>query len=123
MREPATNLPDGEGSALRRTLGLLVWWSPAWVPLLLAAHLAFWGLDPAREEYRRLLREEPVVERRLADSAEKLNELDLRARAWNDPVYLERYRLKKAAEEQAAHLSRSETTGGDAIDGAAERPR
>jgi len=79
-------------SSLRRTIAQLLWWSPVWAPLTLAAQLAVRGLEPARRERARLEGEVPAVIARYERSRAKVEQLEAEAAAWQDPVYIERVR-------------------------------
>ncbi|MEZ6013941.1 MAG: hypothetical protein R3F49_02400 [Planctomycetota bacterium] len=84
-----------------RVVGALLWWSPVWAPLALALQLSVRGLDPARRERSRLQAEVPVVVARNARSAAKVADLEAAARAWQDPVYVERVRKLRASARRA----------------------
>jgi hypothetical protein len=85
-------------SLLRRSLALVVWWSPVWAPLALAAQLALRGLEPARREKLRLEGEVPAVVERHRRTQDKVLRLEAEATAWQDPVYIERVRRARAAQ-------------------------
>jgi hypothetical protein len=84
-------------SPLRRALSVVLWWSPVWAPLALAAQLGLRGLEPARREKLRLEGEVPAVVERHRRTQEKVERLEAEATAWQDPVYIERVRRARAA--------------------------
>jgi hypothetical protein len=84
-------------SLFRRTAAVVLWWSPVWAPLALAAQLALRGLEPARREKLRLEGEVPAVVERHRRTQEKVERLEAEATAWQDPVYIERVRRARAA--------------------------
>lgn len=88
---------SGVGCAPRRR-GLLraFWyWLPVLVPLLILGQVCLQGLRPALAEGRRLEREEPAVRARHEDAQVRFETMELRVRAWRDPVYQERLRRQR----------------------------
>ena len=84
----------GMGAALRALFG----WAPVWVPLLLLWQVGTRGLRPALAESERLEAEEELVRARHERARAEFEELERRARAWEDPVYRERERRRLEAE-------------------------
>ncbi len=80
-----------------RSLEVLCYWMPVWVPLLLLAQFGSRGLKPARIEERRLAAHEAALEERRARLEQRRDELEALRRAHEDPVYQER--LRRAALE------------------------
>lgn len=75
-----------------RLVGLLLRWSPVWVPVLLIWQITQTGLRPALAEQERLAAERPAVEERHALSQEDFDTMAAQRRAWEDELYRERVR-------------------------------
>jgi hypothetical protein len=87
------------GQALRRLADRLTrpvpaaaFWAPVWIPLVLWAQFALLGLRPALAEHQRLDREEARLDPVLAEERMENEDLQATLRAWEDPVYRERWR-------------------------------
>lgn len=100
MRTPSPTLEPGtrraSASVPRAALGLVLGWSPVWVPLALLAQVGLRGLRPALAERARLESEAPLVEERHRTARERFESLELELRAWDDPVFRERWRRAHA---------------------------
>lgn len=79
---------------------LLVYWMPVWVPLVLLWQVADRGLRPAQEEALRLAREEQTVAARYTGARRSFERMSAEAEAWTDPVYRERVRRLRLAEDR-----------------------
>ena len=97
---------DGEAEAgpsiarryLGRSLEVLLYWMPVWIPLFLLAQLSSGGLAPALEERERLEVQEERLQQRLASDQARSRELELAVEAFEDEIYHERL-LRKFRDE------------------------
>lgn len=77
---------------LVRSLEVLMYWMPVWIPLFLLAQLTSGGLAPALEERDRLEVQEELLRQRLDADRARSRELELSVEALGDEVYHERLR-------------------------------
>lgn len=77
---------------LRAIPGVLLRWAPAWLPIVLFAQLAWYGLRPAWAEREHLDRAEAELSQREQHLAEEHVMLVRDRRKLSDPIYRERVR-------------------------------
>jgi hypothetical protein len=98
MQGPAAPRPSLVAVLGRLARGV-TWTMPIWVPALLLWQVFGRGLAPALAERRRLEHVAPEVEARHAATRSTFERLEAEVEAWSDPVYRERLRRLRAAEE------------------------
>ena len=96
----AKSKPAARGLLLT-SVGVILFWMPVWIPLCLLAQIALRGLNPSLVEHERLLREEQTVTERHEAARAQFQSMQAEATAWKDPVYHERVRRVRAADEEA----------------------